>query len=364
MSGQSRAAVFEAPNQPFVIRSFPLAPVEPGQVLARVKMSTICRSDVHSWEGKRHNPCPGILGHEIIGVIEEIGAEVGADMRGERLAPGDRITWTEFFYCGKCYYCRVLDMPQKCVALRKYGHDPSDVAPGLTGGFAEHCYLLPGTGILRLPPELSDEEATPVNCGVATMVAATEAAEITVGDAVVIQGLGLLGLYGVALARVRGAKTVIGLDSVPERLAMAKRFGADHAIDIAGLASAEIIKLVREQCRPDGPDAAIEVCGVPAVIPEGLAMLRRGGRYVIAGLVFPNANVTIDANLVLNRWLTLRGVHNYHPRHLVQAVDFVTRHRRSFPFRELVDAKFPLDQVNIAFRKAANREVLRAAVVP
>ena len=364
MSSQSRAAVFEAPNRPFVIRNFPLQRPAPGQVLVRVKMATICRSDVHSWEGKRHNPCPGILGHEIIGLIDEIGSDAGPDMRGERLNVGDRITWTEFFNCGKCYYCRVLDMPQKCVSLRKYGHDPADVAPGLTGGFAEHCYLLPGTGILRLPPELTDEEATPANCGVATMVAATEAAGITVGEAVVIQGLGLLGLYGIALARARGAKTVIGLDSVESRLAMARRFGADHALDIAGLGADEVVQLVRERCPPDGPDAAIEVCGVPAVVPQGLKMLRRGGRYVIAGLVFPGANVEIDANLILNRWITVRGVHNYHPRHLVQAVDFVVGHRNIFPFGELVDARFPLDEVNIAFAKAAKREVLRAAVVP
>jgi D-arabinose 1-dehydrogenase-like Zn-dependent alcohol dehydrogenase len=67
------AAVYEAPNMPFVLKQFPLRPVRRGEVLVRVSMSTICRSDIHSYEGRRPNPCPGILGHEIIGVIEEIG---------------------------------------------------------------------------------------------------------------------------------------------------------------------------------------------------------------------------------------------------------------------------------------------------
>ena len=133
---------------------------------------------------------------------------------GAALNVGDRITWTEFFFRGECYFCRVLDLPQKCVGLRKYGHDPLDVPPHLLGGFAEYCYVQPGTGILRLPDDLSDEEATPLNCGVATRVAVTEAAAISVGDAVVIQGPGLLGLYGIALARARGARLVIGLDDL------------------------------------------------------------------------------------------------------------------------------------------------------
>ena len=185
-------------------------PSRPTRPWCASTMSTICRSDIHSWEGKRHNPTPGILGHEIIGTIEQLGRAVGPDMRGDTLREGDRVTWTEFFYCGACYYCRILDMPQKCVRLRKYGHDPADESPHLLGGFAEYCYLLPGTGIVRLPSDpadLADEEATPLNCGVATMVSVTEQAEVGIGDAVVVQGLGLLGLYGVALARARGART-------------------------------------------------------------------------------------------------------------------------------------------------------------
>ncbi len=360
----ARAAVFEAPHEPFVMREYPLKPAGAGEVLVRVRMATICRSDIHSWEGKRHNPCPGILGHEVIGTIEEIGPEVGPDLRGETLRAGDRITWTEFFFCGKCYYCRVLDMPQKCVALRKYGHDASDVPPHFLGGFAEYCYVQPGTGILRLPDDLTDAEATPLNCGVATMVSVTEAAAVGVGDAVVVQGLGLLGLYGVALARAKGARLVIGLDSVRGRLEMAGKFGADLVLDIAEMDAGALVQAVRDACPVDGADAAIEVCGVPAAIPDGLRMLRKGGRYVTAGIVFPDANVTLDANLILSREITLRGVHNYHPRHLVQAFDFVRRYRGVYPFNDIVDARFKLDELDSAFEKAAARQVLRAAIVP
>ena len=111
MTRTAVAATFVGPDQPFVLRKYPLRPPGPGQMLVRVTMGTICRSDIHSWEGKRHNPTPSILGHEIIGVIEEIGDGVGPDLRGQALGVGDRVTWTEFFYCGECYYCAVLDTP-------------------------------------------------------------------------------------------------------------------------------------------------------------------------------------------------------------------------------------------------------------
>jgi alcohol dehydrogenase len=358
----ARAAVYAAPNAPFLIKRYPLRPAASGEVLVRVKMSTICRSDIHSYEGRRPNPCPGILGHEIIGSITELGPGVDRDLRGDRLQVGDRITWSEYFVDGDCYYRDVLDMPQKCPGVRKYGHDLADLDPHFLGGFAEYCYVMPGTAILKLPDALSDEEATPLNCGVATMAAVTEAAGIALGDAVVVQGLGLLGLYGCAMAKARGARLVIGLDAVPQRLAVARAFGADHALEVVD--GAAPLAEVRALCRPDGADAVIEVCGVPAVIPEGLDMLRSGGRYVLAGLVNPGAAVSIDANVLVRRCLTVRGIHNYHPRHLLQALEFVMGNRSRFPFGALVDAKFSLDELDQAFRKASERSVLRAAIVP
>jgi threonine dehydrogenase-like Zn-dependent dehydrogenase len=196
------------------------------------------------------------------------------------------------------------------------------------------------------------------------MACVTEAAAIGLGDAVVIQGLGLLGLYGAAMAKARGARCVIGLDAVPAQLEIAKKFGVDHTLNIRRAGTQSVVAQVRALCPPDGADAVIEVCGIPDVIPQGLQMLRIGGRYVIAGLVNPAADVTIDANMLVKRWITMHGVHNYHPRHLIQALDFVMSNRNRFPFKEIVDAKFALKELDAAFKKAAERTVLRAAIVP
>jgi D-arabinose 1-dehydrogenase-like Zn-dependent alcohol dehydrogenase len=93
-------------------------------------------------------------------------------------------------------------------------------------------------------------------------------------------------------------------------------------------------------------------------------MLRVGGTYVLGGVVNPQAMVTIDANLLLRKLLTLRGVHNYHPRNLIEALDFVVGNRRRFPFHDLVDGRYPLDRVGEAMADAAAGRVLRAAIVP
>lgn len=364
MSRTGRAVVYDAPNQPFVVREYPLRPTRSGEVLVRIRMSTICRSDIHSYQGHRPNPCPGVLGHEIIGIIEELGAGVERDMRGDALAVGDRITWSEYFIPGANYYSEVLDIPQKSPGVDKYGHMAVDTDPHFHGGFAEYCYILPQSWILKLPDVLSDEEATPVNCGVATMISVTEAAAIAMGDTVVVQGLGLLGLYGCAIARARGARIVIGLDTVASRRELGSRFGADLTLDPSSMDEAELVKQVRDVCRPDGADAVIEVCGYPEVIPAGLQFLRIGGRYTLGGVVNPNSFVRFDANLLLRKLVTLRGVHNYHPRHLVQALDFVVANRERFPFRDLVDGKYGLDEVGRAMHDAAERKVLRAAIVP
>src|SRR5262245_19263215 len=250
-------------------------------------MATVCGSDVHSWAGRRPSPVPGILGHEMTGVVMQIGDGDVADLRGEPLTVGDRVTWSEYIPCWRCDRCLRLGLPQKCRRLKKYGHESLSEPPALLGGFAQYCHLLPGTPGLRRPPFVADAEAVTVNCAGATMAAVIEAAEVDVGDCVVIQGLGALGLWGVALARAVGARAVIGLDTVADRLDMARRFGANLALD-AGQTSPERLRdLVSINSQTGGADAVIETAGVPGALPEGLGLLRPGGRYVTAGLVLP-----------------------------------------------------------------------------
>ena len=158
-------------NTPLEIVEYPLVDVEKGYILVKIRCCTICGSDLHSWLGKRKTPTPIILGHEIVGEIVEIGEGVTHDSGDKPLNIGDRITWTIMDSCGKCYYCREKGLMMKCRSLKKYGHDSCAPPPHFVGGFADYCYISPGTCVIKVPPNLSDEEAAPANCALATVVA-------------------------------------------------------------------------------------------------------------------------------------------------------------------------------------------------
>ncbi len=364
MTREGIAAVFRGPGRASELVAYPLRPPDAGEVLVRVRLTTVCGSDVHAWTGRRHCPTPAILGHEIVGTIEALGDGVRHDLLGRILAEGLRITWTEYIACGRCVPCAELGLPQKCVSGRKYGHESAIEPPHLLGGFAAFCYLVPGTGIARVPDELTDEEAAPVNCGVATMTAVTEAAGIRPGDSVVVLGAGLLGLYGVAMARAAGAATVLAVDAVPARLRLATRFGADATLDRSDLPADGLVPWIREHNRRGGADVVIETAGAPTALSEGIRGLRPGGRLVTAGLVVPGAMATFDASDIVRRCVTIRGVHNYAPRHLLAALDFVRDQRDRLPLGELVDARFPLAETDAALAAAASRRALRPAIMP
>ncbi len=294
---KAKAAVFVGVGAPIEIREFPLAKPEPGGLLARILMCTVCGSDVHTWLGHRPGKMPSILGHEMVGVVADLGAGVTRDYLGQPIAPGDRITWSMYASCGACYYCRVAGLPQKCTSLYKYGHESCAEPPYLNGGFAEYVHLRPGTGIIKVPAELADEEVSPLNCATATIASGLDALRVESGDVVVVQGLGMLGMCTCAMARQRGAGRVVAVDVDGSRLALAGRFGASDVIQARGLTAEAMGELVRGLSGGHGADLVVEVSGNPAVVPAGLAMCRRGGRYLLLGLVSPGADLAIGSRL-------------------------------------------------------------------
>ena len=330
----------------------------------RVTMSTICGSDLHTTLGARPAPVPIILGHEITGRVTAMGKGVTADTMGQTLKEGDRVTWTIFANCGNCYFCKIKSLPMKCVKLFKYGHESCTAAPHLNGGYAEYCYIIPGTFVFKVPDSVTDEEAAPANCGLATVMQGYDGARLQPEDHVVIQGAGLLGIYACAVAKDRGAGKVIILDVVPERLEMAKKFGADVALNTRELSDKDIVSFVMEQTNGWGADLVMELAGTPKVLPAGLKMLRKGGQYCWQGNVFPGAKVEVDACEIITRWITVRGFHNYDALQLAEAIRFIERTRDRYPFGEIVSHKLPLADLATGLKLAEERKAVRAAVCP
>jgi len=364
MQLKSKAALFSKVGHPLEIIEHEFSDkMEPGAILCKVIMSTICGSDLHTITGRRNEPTPLILGHEIIGEIVAMGDGISTDGFGDRINPGDRISWTIMASCGTCFFCK-NDLPQKCVKLRKYGHTCYNEPPCLTGGYAEYIILFPGTTVFKVPPVLSDETATPANCALSTVVNAVESIDLKSDETVLIQGAGLLGLNLVALAAEAGAKKIFISDVIQSRLDLAKQFGADICLNLKEMTPEQIDQQIRDHTGGYGVDVAFEVCGVKSVVKQAVQSLRIGGRYLIAGLVTPGSDLEIDGNQLTRKYLTVKGIHNYHPKHLGMALQFLEKYAKKYPFDQLVGKVFPLSGINDAIAMAETGKYTRIAIKP
>ncbi|MCP4379718.1 MAG: alcohol dehydrogenase catalytic domain-containing protein, partial [bacterium] len=331
-----RAAVYDPDRGPKLdIREFSLRPPNASEILVRITLSAICGSDRHTVHGRRRPRGPIILGHEICGRVALLGEGVSHDKSGHPLQVGDRVTWSIAAGCGTCFYC-THQIPQKCESLFKYGHESIDVDPPLNGGFAEYVYLMPGTAVFRVPATLDDTQVVFANCSLATMTAAVRLAEVQAGDAVLIQGAGMVGLCAAAICANRDARAVMVTDVSEVRLKWAEQFGATHTFNPNEQEKAALRQAVEAAAGKRGFDVAIEVCGQPDVLADGLESLRIGGRYVLAGCVFPGAVANIDLQRITTHILHLIGLHNYTPADLQTALTFLTDFGHQFAFDRVV----------------------------
>jgi putative phosphonate catabolism associated alcohol dehydrogenase len=240
-------------------------------------------------------------------------------------------------------------MTQKCRRLRKYGHEPLDGAAPLTGGFATHCVLLPGTAIVEVPDDVPDVVASPASCATATVAAVLRAGGELTGRRVLITGAGMLGVTAVAMAATAGAR-VVAVDPDPVRRERAVRFGAHEVTaDAAGT---------------EPVDVAVELSGVPSAVAACLEALDVGGVAVLAGSVSPGDPVPMDPERLVRGLHTVVGVHNYGPADLRDAMDFLAAHHRRYPFAELVGGPFALDDLDRAIVAARAGTAPRQAVAP
>ena len=357
-----QAAIFEGPHQDLALREVRIpTSLGPQAVLCKVLMSTICGSDLHTLYGRRSEPMPSILGHEIVGQIVDHGAGPLRDFNGQPLRVGDRITWSIMASCRECRYCQ-RGLPQKCVRLRKYGHLSYNEYPRLTGGYCEYVYLMPGTALFKVPEGLSNELVTPANCTLATAQNSITTIGLTSTDTVLIQGVGLLGLYLCALAHAMGCPHIVVTDIDASRLELARDFGADQALCVGDCSSQELVRRIQDSCPEGHLSVAFEVCGAqeaPAVAVDALDI---GGRYLLAGLVTPNSFLNIDANQVIRKYLTVAGIHNYAPVHLQASLDFLQAHQGDYPFESIVGTIYPLARINEAVKEAASGRYIRVGV--
>ncbi len=360
----ARAALFRGPGQPFDVVVARVPTPTAGEVLVDVECCGVCSSDLHTYAGRRSEPTPTVLGHEVVGRIRQIGASVPPDARGESLAVGDRVTWTITAGCGCCRACRD-DIPQKCGTLVKYGHARVTEDMPFRGGLADVMLLAPGTTLVKIPAGMPLATAALANCGVATVAAALRVAfDRRPGGSIAVIGAGVLGRVACAMARsVHGASIVIACDRDPARAAAAKAFGATHTC--AGLdALGPMVRALTGADGNGGVDAAVELAGSLATSTAAIDVARTGGTVVLAGTAMPTEPLRIEPQAIVRRLLRIEGVHNYGPADLLAAVDFLDDAGTTYPLDSLTADQFGLADVDAAFARGHDLPGRRVMVLP
>ncbi len=351
-----RATVFHGPNDIRVEEVRRPRP-GPGEAVIRVTLTTICGTDVHIVKGE-YPVRPGlVIGHEPVGVIDELGPGVTGYEVGERVLVG-AIT-----PCGQCHACLSGKLSQ-C------GHGSGFEAIGgwrfgntIDGAQAEYL-LVPNAqaNLAKIPDEVTDEQVVLLADIASTGFAGAESGGVRIGDSVVVFAQGPIGLCATAGARLMGAALVIGVDSDPVRLAMAKQMGADVTLDFTQV---DVVDEVKHLTGGFGADVAIEALGTPQTFESGLRSLRPGGTLSSLGVYSGKLQIPYDAfaaGLGDHRIVTtLCPGGKERMGRLIKTVQ-----SGRFDPTPLLTHRFPLAEIGEAYRVFSNRldGVLKVAITP
>ena len=350
---------------PMEIWDLPDPEVQEGGVLLETIASEVCGTDVHLHRGRLAGvPYPIVPGHVSVGrVLEAPGVE--RDALDEPLSKGDVVTFLDVHeVCGSCYHCLVVRQPNRCPSRKVYGITYS-AEDGPFGGWAERIYLQPGVRVLKLPDGLGADDVIGGGCGLFTGFAAVDRSDLAMGDVVVVQGCGPVGLSAAAFANLRGAGQVILIGAPEARLGLGATLGADVGLDLAATSAAERVAAVRDATGGRGADVVIEASGNPQAVREGFDVLRDGGTYVVAGHYTDAGEVPLNPHIDINRkHAIIKGQWGTDFHHLVGALRLLGRHRDRLPFASVIGGRYTLEEAGQALEDVAELKVTKAIIAP
>jgi len=329
----------------------------PGEALIRMTLTTICGTDVHILKGE-YPVRPGLtIGHEPVGRVEALGPGVTG------YAPGERVIVGAITPCGQCRACLSGDAAQ-C----SHGGDGFTAIGGwrfgnTINGCQAEFILVPNAqaNLAKIPDDLADEEVLMCPDIMSTGFSAVERGHVRIGDAVAVFAQGPIGLCATAGARLSGASLVIGVDSVPKRLEMARRMGADVVINFAEQdVVAEIKRLTG-----GGVDVAVEALGQQVTFENALRSIRPGGTVSSLGVYSGHLTMPLDAIAAGLADQTIVTTLCPGGKERMRRLMSVVRSKR-FPFRELVTHTFRLDQIKEAYDLFSRQRdgVMKVAIRP
>lgn len=320
-----------------------------GELLIKVKACAICGGDLRTFRhGHKAIHPPIILGHEIAGVIEEVGAGV------DRYHVGDRVIVAPGIGCGACSYC--LSGRQHLCYTRE------TIAHGYDGGFAEYVRIpeicIASGNVVPLPDDVSFAEGAliePLSCclhGQKTM-------GVKVNDVVLVEGAGPIGLMHLALAKIAGARTVIVSEPNAFRRGKAEELGADIVVNPM---EEDLHAVVMEASNGLGADVVILAIGVPALVNEAFRLAKRNGSVSLFAGFPEKSTCTIDPNLIHYSEIHVTGSTAYTRQDYMEAAELV-RSRR-IELEKLVTHRFHIEEFDKAYEVSKSGEGLKICIVP
>jgi 2-desacetyl-2-hydroxyethyl bacteriochlorophyllide A dehydrogenase len=343
-----RAVTFQAPGEVRLDERPEPELTEAGDAVVRVEASGVCGSDLHIYHGRVAIEPGFTIGHEFVGTVVAAGDEVS------RVREGDRVLGTYCTACGECFFCRRGDF-HKCDHGRVFGHGKT---LGSLQGAQADMLLVPNADLtLRpVPDGLSDDVALFAGDVMGTGYHAVAETEVGAGDSVAVLGLGPVGLCAVQAARAAGAESVIAIDTVPERLEMARSFGAlpVHLTEEDPRAAAKQVSEGR------GVDAAIDAVGHPDALELACRLTRKAGIVSATGVYAER--VELHMGIVWIKALTLKTGH----ANVIKHVDPVLERLVSGALdpSPLVTHHMRLDDAAEAYDVYDRREALKIVLTP
>ena len=343
-----KAAVLEDIER-LAVREMPQPEPGEGEVRVRVKACAICGTDLRIYHYGHHRiRLPQVLGHEVAGIIDQVGAGVAG------YTPGAPVTITPRIACGHCYYCR-RGQYNYCQSGRSFGYQ-------LPGGYAEYM-IVPREGVslgalVPIGGGLSFDEAAltePLAC----CLRAQRTSGVGSGAVVAVIGGGPVGMLHCRLARARGASVIL-IEREPERLKMVSTAAIDKMVDPQRSAPRQEVQAFSEG---RGADVVIVACSSAEAQVEALSLAGRGGRVNFFGGLPPGRSlITLDSNLIHYDEIQVQGSHGSTPEENREAAALLASGQ--LEVKDLITHSFPLEAIDEAFRFAESRQGMKVVIHP
>lgn len=337
-----RAAVYRGIND-VRLETVPVPRIGPGELLIKIATCGLCGTDLKKIHMGSHS-APRIFGHEMAGIVAEVGAGV------TNFAVGDRVVAFHHIPCGQCHYCRKKTFAQ-CEGYKTTGTTAGFEASG--GGFAEYIrafdWIVANRGVVRIPDDVPFEQAAfaePLN----TVLKGVKMLNMEPDDTVLVIGQGPIGLMHAALAHRTGAR-VFTSDLFPERHALAARFGLTNPIDAS---KEDVVKRMKAETEGRGADAVILAVGANSLIRTAMDATRPGGKVMLFAQT-QHGEAMIDPAAVCMDEKALLGSYSASIEIQDEVLDLIfTGYRNGFDLTQLISHRLPLDQAIAAIDLASH----------